>query len=253
MNQPIEVERNARSARPLAIVDAIGYNDTMPRPWTTLAAADTDEGTMTLMQRGEELIIRMPSYILMSSHSHLSEAALGRTACTNLGNRKTPRVLIAGLGMGFTLKAALDVLPQNAKVTVAELNPIIVEWCRGPLSELTDMAITDPRVDIRVTDVARLIGSAAATGPRYDAIVLDLYQGTHDANIDPEHPFYGRRAVERTRRALTDDGIFAVWTEHADRPFEARLRSTGFTVQRTRPGKGGPRYVVYLARSAAAR
>lgn len=203
---------------------------------------------MSLMQRGDEFVIRMPSYILMSSHSHLSEAALGRSACQALGSRSAPRVLVAGLGMGFTLKAALDVLGPDARVTVAELNPIIVEWCRGPLAELTDMSINDPRVDLHVDDVSRLITRAARKGPQYDAIVLDLYQGTHDANIDPEHPFYGRSAVQTTRRALTRDGVFAVWTEHPDRQFEERLRSSGFSVERTRPGKGGPRYVVYLAR-----
>lgn len=224
------------------------YNSTVPRPWTTLAHADTDEGRMTLMRRGDEFLIRMRRYILMSSRNHRSEKMLGQAACDALGHRKAPRLLVAGLGMGFTLRAVLDELPSNARVDVAELNPVVVEWCRGPLRTLTDGAVDDPRVEVRVTDVRRLIAAAASHGPAYDAVVLDLYQGTHDANSERGHPFYGRRALERTRRALTDGGVLAVWTEYADRGFEERLDAVGFNVERRRTGKGGPRYVVYLGR-----
>ena len=203
---------------------------------------------MTLMRLGEsEFIIRMDDYILMSSHNHATEHRLGEGAGQAVGTRPRPRLLVAGLGMGFTLRAALDELPEAAEVVVAELNPVVVEWCRGPLAPLTGAAIDDPRVRVQVKDVAKLISAAAHQGPRYDAIVLDLYQGTHDANTDRDHPFFGRAALERTSQALTAEGVFAVWSEHPDQGFERRLQKVGFAVERLRLPKGAPRHAVYVA------
>ena len=156
-------------------------------------------------------------------------------------------MLIGGLGMAFTLRAALDALSPDARVTVAELNPAVERWCRGPLRGLTDGAVEDPRVEVRIGDVAQVIAQAAHGRGVYDAIVLDLYQGTHDANDDPLDPFYGRKALENTRKALRDDGVFAVWTEFPDPVFEKRLATVGFDCRRTSPGKGGPRHIVYVA------
>lgn len=221
----------------------------MTKAWQVIDRVETDEGPMTLMQRGEkEFVIRMQHFILMSSAFHLSEAALGTLACRGIVNRRDPRVLVAGLGMGFTLRAALDELPAGAEVAVAELNPVVVKWCRGPMAGLTDAVLDDSRVTVHIEDVAKVISRAAQAGPKFDAIVLDLYQGTHDANDDPNHPFFGRSALERTRNALGNKGIFAVWTEQPDRKFEDRLKMVGFSVDRQRPGKGGPRHAVYLAR-----
>ena len=202
------------------------------------------------MRQGDEFIINMTDYVLMNSRWNLSEIALGRNACAALGLGRAPRVLVSGLGMGITLRAVLDGLPGGARVTVAELNPVVVEWCRGPLADLTDFAVADLRVDLQVIDVAKLIGAAARKGPKFDAIVLDLYQGTHDANSEPDHPFYGRRALETTRLALDDAGVLAVWTEHPDRRFEDRLEVVGFSFERTRHGKGGPHHAVYVAQKA---
>ena len=203
---------------------------------------------MTLMQRGDrEFVIKMESFVLMNSRLNLTEVALAGSACLLLGARRRPRVLIGGLGMAFTLRAALDVLPPNAQVTVAEINPVVERWCRGPLRNLTDCAVEDPRVEIRIGDVAEMIAQAARGQNVFDAIILDLYQGTHDANDDPLDPFYGKKALETTRKALKDDGVFAVWTEFADPAFEKRLRTVGFECRRTSPGKGGPRHIVYLA------
>lgn len=203
---------------------------------------------MTLMQRGKtEFVIKMESFVLMNSRLNLTEVALAASACNLLGGRRQARVLIGGLGMGFTLKAALDTLPTDARVTVAEINPVVERWCRGPLKELTDCAVEDPRVEVQVGDVAVVIAEAARQHRLFDAVILDLYQGTHDANDDPSDPFYGTKALETTRKALKDDGVFAVWTEYADPAFENRLRSIGFECTRTSPGKGGPRHIVYLA------
>ena len=221
----------------------------MPRPWRTVDDEVTDEGTMTLLQRGEDdFVIRMNHYVLMTSDYSVSEVELGRRAAEALVGRRAPRVLVAGLGMGFTLRAALDALPSDATVVVAELNPVVAYWCRGPLAHLSGRALDDPRVELVIEDVAGVIAGAARGGRRFDAIVLDLYQGTHDANDDPRHPFYGRAALDTTRRALTPGGVLAVWTEHRDIRFEERLTRVGFTgVERHEPDKGGMRHAVNLA------
>jgi spermidine synthase len=220
----------------------------MSLPWRTLDTAETDQGLMTLMQRGDrEFTIKMKSFILMNSRLNLTEVALAESACDLLGSRRKARVLIGGLGMAFTLRAALDALSPDARVTVAEINPVVERWCRGPLRGLTDGAVEDPRVEVRIGDVAQVIAQAAYGRGVYDAIVLDLYQGTHDANDDPQDPFFGRKALETTREALKDDGVFAVWTEFADPGLEKRLAAVGFDCRRTSPGKGGPRHIVYLA------
>lgn len=226
----------------------------MAKPWVTLDRAETDEGWMTLMRRGDEYVIRMEQYVLMSSRYHRSEAALATEACSAVDPGSRPRALVAGLGMGYTLRAALDCLPTGARVTVAELNPVVARWCRGPLAELTGHALGDPRVDLRIVDVAELISAAAhGRAKAYDAIMLDLYQGTHDANDDPDHPVYGRAALERARRALTPRGILAVWTESADPGFERRAAKAGFRLERRRSGRGGPRYVIYVVTRAGRR
>jgi len=226
----------------------------MRRFWRPIDDEETDEGTMILMQRGElEFEIRVDHYTLMTSESHLSEDELGRRPCAALGQRPRPRVLIAGLGMGYTLRAALDVLPADARVTVAELNPVVDCWCRGPLAVLTNHALEDPRVELRITDVAELIRDAAHGSCPFDAIVLDLYQGTHEANEDPEHKHFGRAALQTTRRALSPGGMLAVWTEEEDVGFESRLRQLDFDVEQICPDTDGPRHVVYLARKGSAR
>ena len=217
--------------------------------WETIDDEEVNEGTLLLMQRGEnDFAIAWDHITLMTSESKLSELELGRVPCKRLGNRTNPRVLLAGLGMGFTLRAALDALPAGARVEVAELNSVIAYWCRGPLAVLTDHAVDDSRVEIHFDDVAEKIRFAADHSDGYDAIILDLYQGTFDANDEPDHPHYGRAALERTRRAIAPGGILAVWTEEADPGFEQRLGSVGFEFETLRPELEGPQHVVYLAR-----
>jgi spermidine synthase len=121
----------------------------------------------------------------------------------------------------------------------------VVRWCQGPLAELTGRAVEDPRVSVEIEDVAAVIAEAGRSGRLFDAVILDLYEGPREGADDP---FYGRRALERTRAALAPGGVFAVWSEDADAAFEKRLTVAGFEVMRERPGKGGPRHVVYVAR-----
>ncbi len=221
----------------------------MALPWKTLHQVKTREGALELRQRGPtEFHITLNGLVLMNSTLHRSEAALGELACRRLATRPQPRALVAGLGLGFTLKAMLDVLPASALVTVAELNPVVVDWCKGPLAALTASSLDDPRVTVEVTDVNRVIARAASNeAPSFDAIVLDLYTGPH-AKSDARHdPFYGSAAIARMKQALTSHGVLAVWGEAHDAGYETRLRQGGFTVTRHRPGKGGLRHVVYVA------
>jgi spermidine synthase len=192
----------------------------------------------------------------MNAAAHRSEQALASTACAGLSALQRPSVLIGGLGMGFTLRAALDVLPDAARVTVAELHPCVVSWCRGVLAPLTGGAALDPRVGIEVADVADLIRRAAAGGGGgFDAILLDLYTGP-GSGAGAAEPCYEPALLAATRAALAPGGVYAVWSERTDPAFERRLRRAGFAVVCSRPGRGGLRHAVYTAtpvRSGAGR
>lgn len=216
------------------------------RPWRTLDGLATPEGRLELRQRGErDFLITIGGRVLMTSQAHRSEDELARLACSALATRGRPRILLGGLGMGHTLRAALDQLPSTGRITVVELSQRVVDWCRGPLAVLTDAAIADPRVKVVVDDVARVI--ARAPGGGYDAIVLDLYEGPHQATQRDWDPLYGAKAVERMYAAVAPGGVVAIWSEEADPPFQARLAAGGFVVERRRAGSGGRLHVVYVA------
>jgi hypothetical protein len=190
----------------------------MTHPWKIVDRFTTSgQGTLELRRRGEgDFITFLDGRVLMNSGAQRSEVALGRLGCRPWQYHPAPRVLVGGLGMGLTLRAALDSLPATATVTVAELNPGIVEWCRGPLAGLTGNALSDPRVAVEIGDVSNFIR------------------------------FYGSRAIERTRAALQPGGTLAVWGEDYDEGFFRRLSKSGFSVTCERPGKGGYRHAVFL-------
>jgi len=222
----------------------------MARPWRIVDSIDTDEGLLDLRQRGaSDFLITIAGRVLMNSSGNLSEIALARLACEPLKTKKAPRVLVGGLGMGYTLKAALDTLPPTAEIVLAELNPIMVTWCRGPLADQAGGAVDDPRVTVVIDDVAALIRSAARPdkGQRFDAIILDLYEGPYEGDQGRGDYLYGSAAIALSRKALRPDGVFAVWSEDPDKAFEKRLQKAGFAVNRQRPGRGGGRHVVYIA------
>lgn len=193
-------------------------------------------------------MITIRGRVLMTSVLQRSEIAVAERACRLIGDRSAPRVLIGGLGLGFTLRAALDALPLDARVVVAELNPKVVEWCRGPAAALTADAASDPRVELFVGDVCDVI-RAAASGSRepFDAIVLDLYEGPRDLPRGREDPLYGTTILTATRDALTPAGVYAVWGEEPNAAFEKRVRALGFTLTLTTAHGGGPRHAVYVA------
>ena len=218
------------------------------RPWQVIESVKTPEGILELRRRGErDFLMTIAGRVLMTSDHHRSEDALAELPCAELGKKTRPRVLLGGLGMGYTLRAALKQLPARALVTVVDLNDKVVEWNRGPLAHLAGFPMQDARVKVVVADVARVIANAAPAS--YDAIIFDLYEGPHGATNRDWHPLYGSDALKRTRAALRPDGIFAVWSEEADSPFALRLKATGFAVKCHRSGKGGRLHVVYLAQA----
>jgi spermidine synthase len=222
----------------------------MAKPWRVVDRIDTDEGLLDLRQRGEtDFLITVGGRVLMNSSANISEIVLAELACKSLEIRDNPRVLVGGLGMGFTLRAALDNLPAHARVVVAELNPVVVNWCRGPIAHLTNGAVDDPRVEIVLDNVAVVIRNAGKTGRenRFDAIILDLYEGPHRGDHGRGTYLYGDTALALTSSALTASGVFAVWSEEPENAFERRLKTAGFSVRRQRAGRGGRRHVVYIA------
>ncbi|HEY0714059.1 MAG TPA: spermidine synthase [Polyangia bacterium] len=215
------------------------------RPWQTIDSIATREGRLELRQRGErDFLITIGGRVLMTSAAHRSETALAKLACAPIRDRPRAQVLIGGLGMGFTLRATLDELPRAAQVTVVDLNRVVVDWCKGPLAALTAEPLSDRRVRVVIADVARVIAQAAPAS--YDAIVLDLYEGPHEAVNRASDPLYGRAALEKTAAALRPGGVFAVWSEEPDQAFETRMVAAGFKTTRESGGRGGRSHVIYL-------
>lgn len=222
----------------------------MTKQWQTLDSQQSADGLLELRQRsGSDFLITINGRVLMNSHANKSEILLSKLACNSMNTKKDPRVLIGGLGMGCTLRSALDELPGNALVVVAELNPIVVKWCRGPLADLTGGAVNDPRVTIEIADVASIIRNSAINGGenRFDAIILDLYEGPFEAAKERGASIYGETALAVSSTALMPGGVFAVWSEDPDKAFERRLVRAGFSFQRHRPLRGN-RHIVYIAK-----
>ena len=218
------------------------------KPWETLAAVPTPEGLLELRRRSEhDYLITIAGRILMTSVQHRSEDALAKLGCA--GMPADAHVLVSGLGMGFTLRAALDELGPHARVQVAELNGIVVEWCKSWLGPLTAHSAVDPRVTLAVEDVALTIARAAKQGPRFHAIVLDMYEGPQ-ARVADDHPLYGVRALGTTRAALHEGGVLTVWCESVSAGFEKALRRARFDFTVHREGRGARMFVVVRATRA---
>lgn len=207
-----------------------------------------DGTTLTLMRRDTEHVIFAGGKSLMSSRMHGSEEALAAFACARLRDAEAPTVLVGGLGMGFTLRAALDLLPDSATVVVAELLAGVVDWNRGPLGPLAGHPLRDRRTEVDVRDV--LVTMRAHPG-RFDAILLDVDNGPDAFTTSTNGALYGDTGLLAARKALKPGGILAVWSAWEDRKFQQRLRYAGFAVRvervRARLKKGGPRHVIFLA------
>lgn len=224
------------------------YRRLVPRPWTTIEAVATPDGLLELHQRGErEFMIRHAGRVLMTSAYHRSEVAVAELGCAAISTRPQPAVLIGGAGLGYTLRAVLDALPSTAQVTVAELNPVIVRWCEGPLAVLTDNAIGDPRTTPFVGDVMAQVRESKRARRSWDAIIIDLYIGPGNEASGQRHPLYGDTAIADVFAALAPGGVYAVWGEEPSSRFESRLKRAGFQVRTERTRGAGPHHVIFLA------
>lgn len=218
-------------------------------PWIVLDSARIPDGReeLRLKRRGGEFSIMLGANELMNSRLSGSEEALARLACAKIAGRPRPGVLIGGLGMGFTLRAALADLPPDAKVTVAELVPAVIAWAQSPMAELFAGCLQDARVAVREADVADLIGSARGT---YDAILLDVDNGPDGLSRSANDRLYSLAGLASARAALKPGGVLAVWSAHPDARFAARLRRAGFAVEEVNTrarAKRGARHVIWLA------
>ena len=212
----------------------------------TAAVAGGDE--LRLFRRGADFMIVLDRNELMNSRMSGSEEALAVMTCDLLAGRAAPHILIGGYGMGFTLRAALGALGHDAQITLSELVPEIIEWARGPMSELADGCLDDPRVKLIEGDVVALIEGANGS---YDAILLDVDNGPDGLTRTGNDRLYSARGLSAAKRALKSGGILAVWSAGPDPVFAQRLRNAGFGVNevvvRARSNGKGPRHVIWFA------
>lgn len=203
---------------------------------------------LRLMRRGDEFTIILDRNELMNSRVRCSEEALATMTCERLGGRPAPQLLIGGYGMGFTLRAALNVLGLDAGITVAEIVPEIIQWAHGPMRDLTANCLDDPRVVLVQDDVAMLIDAAKGG---YDAILLDVDNGPDGLTRRVNDRLYSDRGLKAAMAALTAKGILAIWSAEPDPAFAGRLRNAGFAVDevivRARPNGKGARHVIWFA------
>lgn len=220
-------------------------------PWSLVDVSQIPGGggEIKLMQRGAEFSINLGAAVLMNSRASGSETALATLSCERLEGCPNPHVMIGGLGMGFTLRAALAALGPGARVSVAELIPAVVTWARGPLADIFAGSLTDPRVRIVEGDVAALIRAAPAS---FDAILLDVDNGPEGLTLPRNDGLYGLAGLRAASRALRPGGILSVWSVAPDRAFVHRMRSVGFDVDeigvRANRGRRGPRHVIWIGR-----
>lgn len=219
-------------------------------PWTVLdtAALPDGSGTLRLKQRGSEFSIMLGSNELMNSRLSGSEEALAQLVCERLAPRARPSLLIGGLGMGFTLRAALAALPGDASVEVAELIPAVATWAKGPMAPVFAGCLDDPRVTLTVEDVMAVIAAGTA---RYDGILLDVDNGPEGLTVAANDRLYGATGLGIAKASLRPGGVLAVWSSGPDHGFTRRLRAAGFateevTVRASRTGRGA-RHVIWLA------
>lgn len=223
------------------------------KAWETVARARTpDGGELSLVRHPSEWAILLGRDRLMTSRMHGSEDALATLGCADAARLPAPRVLIGGLGMGYTLRAALDVLPPTAEVIVAELVADVVDWNRGPIADLAGRPLDDPRVQVELADVGVVMRQRRDA---FDAVLLDVDNGPEALVTAGNAWLYSDAGIAASRACLRPGGIIAHWAIHDDPRFERRLRAAGFLVERrrvrARAAKRFVRHTVLLARRPA--
>ena len=217
-------------------------------PWIHLDTAQIPGGgELKLMQRGQDYSIMSGSIELMNSRLYGSEVALFKLAWAKATQRQAPRILIGGLGMGFTLRAALADLPKDGRIVVAELVPEVIAWSGTHLAPLYGDSLSDPRAKIVQGDVADRLAEAK---PPYDLILMDVDNGPDGLNRDANDGLYSVSGIAMTRRAVKHGGVLAVWSAGPDPAFAGRMRRNGFAVEevqvRASPSGKGARHIIWV-------
>ena len=219
-------------------------------PWLQIDAASVPgaDVELRLMQRGAEFSMMLGPSELMNSRLSGSEEALATLACKRIEAVKRPQLLIGGLGMGFTLRAALAVLGAEARIVVAELVPAVIAWARGPMAGLFGDRLDDPRASIRSADVVEVIQSQPSA---FDAILLDVDNGPEALIRKANDALYHPKGLKAIRRALRPGGVLAVWSSGPNGSFSRRLRDAGFDVNevgvRATTKRSGAHHVIWFA------
>jgi spermidine synthase len=214
------------------------------------AAIPDDGGALCLFAYGDDFVIKIQGgngNQLMNTRTHGSEDALAEIPCRRIAHRPKARVLIGGLGMGFTLASALKHLDSDAEVQVAELVPGVIEWNRGPLGEKAGMPIDDPRTCLLRSDVADILTSEQQG---FDAIMLDVDNGPEGLTRKSNSWLYSSTGLDACARALRPKGLLAVWSASADQAFSQRLSKSGFNAQQIQVfahGNRGTRHTIWVA------
>jgi spermidine synthase len=222
-------------------------------PWVHVDSAQVPgaDVDLRLMRRGAEFSMMLGSNELMNSRLSGSEEVLATLACKRIEAVEAPYLLIGGLGMGFTLRAALAVLGPRAKIVVAELVPAVIDWARGPMASVFGNSLQDPRALIRQADVAEVIRSQASA---YDAILLDVDNGPEGLIRKANDALYDMKGLKAVRRALRPGGVLAVWSSGPHPAFSKRLADAGFGVSevavRATAKRSGARHVIWYATSS---
>ncbi len=219
-------------------------------PWELLGESRTPDGNlMTLAKRGSAYFIMADGKDLMSSQMKGSEEALATIGCDRARHLEGARVLVGGLGMGFTLRATLDTLRDDATVVVAELMPAVVQWNREILGPLAGKPLSDRRTHVEVGDIANLLRASRSA---FDAILLDVDNGPSAFTQKANSGLYDNAGLAMLRAALRPNGVLAVWSASDDRKFEHRLKHHGYAQEthhvRARLKRGGPRHTIFVGR-----
>jgi len=222
-------------------------------PWLQIDTARVPgaDVELRLMRRGEEFSMMLGQNELMSSRLSGSEEALATLTCKKIEAVKRPHLLVGGLGMGFTLRAALAVLGREARITVAELVPAVIAWANGPMAELFGESLTDPRASIREADVVDVIKTSPSA---FDAILLDVDNGPEALIRKANDALYDLNGLRAIRGALRPGGILAVWSSGPNIAFTKRLRAADFDVNevgvRVTTKRSGAHHIIWFATKA---
>ncbi len=226
----------------------------MRQPWRNAGETDTKEGRLQVKRRGDhDVVLLLDGRVLQSNQSHPPEADLVQFIVERMKAKERPQFLLAGVGLGFGLRTALELLPERAQIAVFEPNPDLLRWARGPLEDLTGRWLDDPRVTVVDDDITTLLHNAARAGgrDRFDAIAFDAYTGVAHRLHRARDPWFGKGTLQWAHGALYKDGVIGLWSEETEFRLESRFRRHNYRFEVIRPRRKGPDFVVYLANPVA--